>query len=294
MAEFTKVARVADIPDSGTLVVEIGERIVVLCQVDGDIYCIDDVCTHDGGPLSEGRLCNGEIACPRHGAKFDVRTGKAKTMPATQDTAAHDAKVIDGDIWVRLRDGESSSDVAASSGATAVGASAASATSSTAGIGVAAPVAGTSVSATEAASTPAAVLPTLRPGEHVHGENCQAAPLAEGTASSCGECAGPLSEDRVREELRRVIDPELFVNIVDLGLVYEIDLAPVEDGRHKVKIDMTMTSPMCPAGPQLIGQSKQVVGQLSGVESVEVRIVMDPPWTPDKMTDAARDQLGIF
>ena len=57
---------------------------------------------------------------------------------------------------------------------------------------------------------------------------------------------------------------------------------------------MTMTSPACPAGPQLIGNSKQVVSQMEGVGDVEVKIVMDPPWTPDRMTEDARDQLGIF
>lgn len=104
----------------------------------------------------------------------------------------------------------------------------------------------------------------------------------------------PLTEDHVREELKKVIDPELFVNIVDLGLIYVVDLEDADDGGTKVKIDMTMTSPMCPAGPQLIANSKQVVGQLEGVSDVEVKIVMDPPWSPDKMTDDARDQLGIF
>lgn len=104
----------------------------------------------------------------------------------------------------------------------------------------------------------------------------------------------PLHEDQVREELKKVIDPELFVNIVDLGLIYVVDLQPGEDGKSAVKIDMTMTSPMCPAGPQLIAQSKQVVSALEGVGSVEIKIVMDPPWTPDKMTEEARDHLGIF
>ena len=59
-------------------------------------------------------------------------------------------------------------------------------------------------------------------------------------------------------------------------------------------IDMTMTSPACPAGPQLIEQSKMMVGQLDEVNEVEVKVVMEPPWTPDKMTEDARDQLGIF
>ena len=103
-----------------------------------------------------------------------------------------------------------------------------------------------------------------------------------------------VGEELVREELKKVIDPELFVNIVDLGLIYNVDVADGEEGKKNIKIDMTMTSPMCPAGPQLIANSKQVLSQLPEVGNVEVKIVLDPPWTPDKMTEAARDQLGIF
>ena len=104
----------------------------------------------------------------------------------------------------------------------------------------------------------------------------------------------PVTEDAVREELKKVIDPELFVNIVDLGLIYVVDLKEREDGKADVKIEMTMTSPMCPAGPQLIAQSRAVVSALEEVGEVEVKVVMDPPWTPDKMSEDARDQLGIF
>ncbi|MEQ8788076.1 MAG: metal-sulfur cluster assembly factor [Pirellulaceae bacterium] len=104
-----------------------------------------------------------------------------------------------------------------------------------------------------------------------------------------------LSEDLVREELKKVIDPELFVNIVDLGLIYVVTIVSRDDEeKQDVKIEMTMTSPMCPAGPQLIANSKAVVAALEEVNDVEVKIVMDPPWTPDRMTDDARDQLGIF
>ena len=105
-----------------------------------------------------------------------------------------------------------------------------------------------------------------------------------------------LTEDHVREELKKVIDPELFVNIVDLGLIYKVEFEANEhDGsKQNVMIDMTMTSPMCPAGPQLIANSKQVVSVLDEVAEVEVKIVMTPPWTPDCMTEDARDQLGIF
>ncbi|MEX0791733.1 MAG: metal-sulfur cluster assembly factor [Pirellulaceae bacterium] len=103
-----------------------------------------------------------------------------------------------------------------------------------------------------------------------------------------------LTEDSVREQLKNVIDPELFVNIVDLGLIYNVDFEDMEDDKKRVLIDMTMTSPACPAGPQLIGNSKQFVSQMEGVGEVEVKIVMDPPWGPDRMTEDARDQLGIF
>ncbi len=103
-----------------------------------------------------------------------------------------------------------------------------------------------------------------------------------------------LSEDRVREELKKVIDPELFINIIDLGLVYDVDLQPRDDGKFDVKIEMTMTSPMCPAGPQLVGGCKHVVQLLEEVGDVDVKVVMEPPWGPDKMTEDARDQLGIF
>ena len=86
----------------------------------------------------------------------------------------------------------------------------------------------------------------------------------------------PVSEDKVREELKKVIDPELFVNIIDLGLVYTIDIkeketvASEEDAEPKsdVSIEMTLTSPACPAGPQLIAGSKNAVSQLEEVDAV--------------------------
>lgn len=103
-----------------------------------------------------------------------------------------------------------------------------------------------------------------------------------------------IAEDTVREQLKQVIDPELFVNIVDLGLIYTVELTPGEEDKTNVLVEMTMTSPMCPAGPQLVANSRQVVEALEGVGAVEIKVVMDPPWSPDRMTDDARDQLGIF
>lgn len=107
---------------------------------------------------------------------------------------------------------------------------------------------------------------------------------------------GPLTEDKVREQLKQVIDPELFVNIVDLGLIYVVDIASNEEdaNKHDVTVEMTMTSPMCPAGPQLVANSRAAVESIPSVEKVEIKVVMDPPWTQDMMTEDARDQLNIF
>lgn len=104
----------------------------------------------------------------------------------------------------------------------------------------------------------------------------------------------PINEDTVREALKQVVDPELFVNIVDLGLVYTVTVSEAAEGKSDVSIEMTMTSPACPAGPQLIQNSKDVLGRIEGVGQVEVKLVMIPPWTPDRMSEDARDQLGIF
>jgi metal-sulfur cluster biosynthetic enzyme len=104
----------------------------------------------------------------------------------------------------------------------------------------------------------------------------------------------PISEDTVREALKQVVDPELFVNIIDLGLVYTVTVNEAAEGKSDVAIEMTMTSPACPAGPQLIQNSKDAIGRIDGVGQVEVKLVMIPPWTPDRMTEDARDQLGIF
>lgn len=104
-----------------------------------------------------------------------------------------------------------------------------------------------------------------------------------------------LCEDKVREALKQVIDPELYVNIVDLGLVYTVDVHDAdENDQHSVAIEMTMTSPMCPAGPQLVAGAKNAIEGLDEVTEAEVKVVMEPPWTQDMMTDDARDQLNIF
>lgn len=106
MSDFLPVAKVSEIADPGSLLVEVDERLIVLIRAAGHFYALDDVCTHDGGPLSDGPLdaAEGTIACPRHGAKFDIKTGAAVTMPATKPTIAHEVKVEGGQVFVRLVD----------------------------------------------------------------------------------------------------------------------------------------------------------------------------------------------
>ena len=143
---------------------------------------------------------------------------------------------------------------------------------------------------TKAAETKAAELPTVAP----ESDCCQTSICETSSSPTSSDAPVGLCEDKVREELKRVIDPELFVNIVDLGLIYVVDIQPGEEGKQNVNVEMTMTSPMCPAGPQLVANSRQVVEEIPGVGVVDIKVVMDPPWTPDKMTEDARDQLGIF
>jgi 3-phenylpropionate/trans-cinnamate dioxygenase ferredoxin subunit len=105
MNDFVAVANTSEVPDPGSTLVEVGERLVVLIHAAGHYYALDDICTHDGGPLSEGPIDPQEktIACPRHGAKFNISTGAAVTMPATKATQSHEVK-IDGDrVLVRLK-----------------------------------------------------------------------------------------------------------------------------------------------------------------------------------------------
>ena len=99
----------------------------------------------------------------------------------------------------------------------------------------------------------------------------------------------PATQDDVIRALKNVLDPELGVNIVDLGLVYTVEIqGPLVD------VEMTLTSPACPAGPQILRDAVGAIELVPGVGKANVRMVMSPPWTPERMSDEARDELGIF
>jgi metal-sulfur cluster biosynthetic enzyme len=95
--------------------------------------------------------------------------------------------------------------------------------------------------------------------------------------------------DTVRKALRAVKDPELNLNIIDIGLVYDVEVRDAGE----VHVRMTLTSPGCPAGTEIIDDVKKVVADLEGVQGVEVELVWEPYWTPDKMDPRVRAFLGF-
>lgn len=103
---FHRVGVVSEYPDPSSTLVEVDDRLVVLIHAAGNFYALDDVCTHDGGPLSDGPIdpAGKTIACPRHGAKFDMATGAALTMPATKPTVAHEVRIEGEEVHVQLKD----------------------------------------------------------------------------------------------------------------------------------------------------------------------------------------------
>jgi metal-sulfur cluster biosynthetic enzyme len=103
----------------------------------------------------------------------------------------------------------------------------------------------------------------------------------------------PLTKDEVLSALRQCYDPEIPVNIVDLGLIYDIRLDSAPDEQHDVTIDMTLTAQGCPAHVMISDQVKSRVEQLPGVRNAVVNIVWNPPWTPERLSPEARKQLGI-
>ena len=98
------------------------------------------------------------------------------------------------------------------------------------------------------------------------------------------------TDEQVLDNLRNVYDPEIGINIVDLGLIYDVDVAEAGD----VLITMTLTSLGCPLGPVIVQEATNALADLPDIGSVDVKLVWSPPWSPDKMSEEARDELGIW
>lgn len=105
MTNFVRAASAADVPAGEARVVEVGGRSIALCHIDGDtIYAIDNVCSHDQGPLGDGSLHDDRVECPRHGALFDVRSGAAKSLPAVRGVSSYPVRIVDGNVEIDLAD----------------------------------------------------------------------------------------------------------------------------------------------------------------------------------------------
>ncbi|MDG3005271.1 non-heme iron oxygenase ferredoxin subunit [Paludisphaera mucosa] len=102
MSEAVKIAAASELAPGGKKLVDVDGRALALFRVGDEYYVIDDVCTHDGGPLAEGELDGVQVECPRHGARFDVRTGAAVRFPAIEPVPTHPVEVRDDGVYVRI------------------------------------------------------------------------------------------------------------------------------------------------------------------------------------------------
>ncbi len=118
-----------------------------------------------------------------------------------------------------------------------------------------------------------------------------AAPPAENPAATE---TGTVSEEQVMEKLRTCYDPEIPVNIVDLGLVYDLQIQPLPSGGRRVEIKMTLTAPGCGMGPVLQQDVESKVSSIQGVTEAAVFLVWDPPWNRDMLSEAAKLELGLM
>jgi 3-phenylpropionate/trans-cinnamate dioxygenase ferredoxin subunit len=101
-ADYVAVASVEEVPSGARKLLEVDGRAIAVFNIAGTYYCIADVCSHDDGPVAEGELVGTEIECPRHGARFDVRTGKVLSFPAIVDIPSYPVRVEDGSVLVGL------------------------------------------------------------------------------------------------------------------------------------------------------------------------------------------------
>jgi len=101
-ARFVKVGRVADVPQGGVEIFDIDDRRIAIYRLEDGFYAIDDICTHDGGPLAQGEVDGDQVICPRHGARFSIKTGAALTFPAVTPVDSYPIRVEGDELLVGL------------------------------------------------------------------------------------------------------------------------------------------------------------------------------------------------
>ena len=128
----------------------------------------------------------------------------------------------------------------------------------------------------------------------IEGKNADALGLAATAEKPRTEPSGPVNVDAIWEQLKTCYDPEIPVNIVDLGLVYDVQVTPESDGGNRVEVKMTLTAPGCGMGGVIAGDAESKIRELPGVTDARVEVVWDPIWNQSMMSDAARLQLGLM
>lgn len=239
---FVTVARAGEIAVGGVKIMRVDDTMVALFRLDDGYWAIEDVCTHDGGPVAEGTLDGGEIECPRHGAKFDVRTGAAKSFPATTPVPTYAVRVVGDEIQVSL-------DPAAKA---------------------AAPM-NPHTGHRQPWEVPATPVSTAAPADGLPPPQKPSGPPAFSSMPSQQELA-------VRSALETVMDPEINLSVIDLGLIREIHFLP-----QRTFVRMMLTTPFCPYAPQLMADVKAAAESVVP-QPCEVELMPDP-WSPDMMPD---------
>ena len=120
----------------------------------------------------------------------------------------------------------------------------------------------------------------------------KAAARTDGTPGA--DLYAPVTEDLIYQQLRQVYDPEIPVNIVELGLVYDLTIAPVASGGSRVEVKMTLTAPGCGMGDVIAHDAKMRIESVPGVSEADVQVVFDPPWNQQMMSEAAKLELGML
>jgi len=237
--EWITVARVGEIADGGVKIVRVEDQELAVFHVEGGYHVIEDVCTHDRGPLAEGVLEGRLIECPRHGARFDVTTGEVLAPPAVVPVPRYEVRVSGDQIQVAWLAS------ARESGAM--------------------PARGGMAAAPAPASTPSA------------------APASSSTSSvpstPASSSPGPSQQElAVRSALETVMDPEIGLSVIDLGLIRDVTI-----GADKTVVRMLLTTPFCPYAPQMIADVKSATQSVVPQEC-DVEVLPDA-WSPEMMPD---------
>ena len=251
---FVTVARVGEIAVGAMKLTRMDDTTIAVFHLDDGYWAIEDVCTHDGGPVAEGTLAGSIIECPRHGATFDVRSGAALTFPATQPVPTYPVRVMGDEIQVSM-------DPAAAAAAPVN------------------PHTGLRQPWEVPSDAPSAPIPSAPTAAGNPSAAPEGAPPAQKQSGPPAFSSMPTQQEMaVRAALESVIDPEINLSVIDLGLIREIHFLP-----QKTFVRMMLTTPFCPYAPQMIADVK-AASESAVPQPCEVELMADP-WSPEMMPD---------